>query len=235
MTTAGARTWIANNYGTARGDGYDDVAGIALSGSTLFVAGDYWAAATIVNPPLPGVYALSKSAGTRIAFVGTKPTSKISADPTQVYLIENGNKLVARAQSDLHVVWSVAVTNPSQQAPLIANRAVIIATSTGVESHSAATGALLWRSATISGLVAYMGSLAGATTTLAAALGSGTLIAASTYDGIHVLQLTTGHELSHFVLTSSNAVWDPVIVNDPSKGGLLYAVDRTGLVAFDSP
>jgi hypothetical protein len=235
MTTAGARTWTANSYGTVRGDGYDDIAGIALSGSTLFVAGDYWAAATVTNPPLPGVYALSKSAGTRIAFVGTKPSSKISADATQVYLIENGNTLVARAASDLHVVWSAAVTSPGQQAPVIANRRVIIATSTGVESHDAATGALRWRSATINGLGTYIGSIAGPTTTLAAALGSGTLIATSSSDGIHVLELTTGHELSHFALTYPNTVWNPVIVNDPSKGGLIYAVSRTGLVAFSSP
>jgi len=112
---------------------------------------------------------------------------------------------------------------------------VIIATATGVESRSAATGALLWRSAAINGLGSYIGSIAGPTTTLAAALGSGTLIATSSYDGIHVLELTTGHELSHFALTSSTAVWDPVIVNDPVKGALLYAVDRTGLVAFSSP
>ena len=235
MTTTGTRTWIANNYGTARGDGYDDVAGIALSGSTLFVAGDYWAAATVTSPPLPGVYALTKAAGARTAFAGTKPTSKISADATQVYLIENGNHLVARAGSDLHVVWSAAVTSPSQQAPVLANRAVIIATSSGVESHDAATGVLLWRSATINGLSTYIGSIAGPTTTLAAALGSGTLIATSNSDGIHVLLLTTGKQLSHYVLTYSNAVWNPVIVNDPVKGGLLYAVDRTGLVAFSSP
>ena len=152
MQASGARTWIANNYGTARGDGYDDIAGIALSGSTLFVAADYWAAATVTNPPLPGVYALSKAAGARLAFAGTKPTSKISADATQVYLIENSNQLVARAQSDLHIVWSIAVTSPGQQAPVLANRAVIIATSSGVESHNAATGALLWRSPTINGL-----------------------------------------------------------------------------------
>jgi hypothetical protein len=235
MQASGARTWIANNYGTARGDGYDDIAGIALSGSTLFVAADYWAAATVTNPPLPGVYALSKAAGARLAFAGTKPSSKISADATQVYLIENNNQLVARAQSDLHIVWSIAVTSPGQQAPVLANRAVIIATSSGVESHNAATGALLWRSPTINGLNSYIGSIGGPTTTLAAALGSGTLIATSNSDGIHVLQLTNGHELSHYVLSYSNAVWDPVIVNDSTRGGLLYAVSRTGLVAFSSP
>ncbi len=235
MTTTGARTWIANNYGTARGDGYDDIAGIALSGTTLFVAGDYWAAATVTNPPLPGVYALSKAAGTRLAFIGTKPTSKISADAANVYLIENNNKLVARAQSDLHVVWSWSVTNPGQQAPVIANRAVIIATSTGVESHSAATGALLWRSGTINGLGTYIGSIGGPTTTLAAALGSGTLIATSNSDGIHVLDLITGRQLSHLTLAYPNTVWNPVIVNDPSKGGLLYGVSYSGLVAFTSP
>ncbi|HUK62353.1 MAG TPA: hypothetical protein VLV15_03435, partial [Dongiaceae bacterium] len=221
MTTTGARTWTANSYGTVRGDGYDDIAGIALHGATLFVAGDYWAAATVTNPPLPGVYAFSASAGTRTAFAATKPASKISADATQVYLIENGNTLVARAQSDLHVVWSAAVTSPGQQAPVLANRAVIIATATGVESHSAATGALLWRSANITGLGTYIGSIGGATTTLAAALGSGTLVATSTTDGIHVLLLTTGAEVSHYALTYSTAVWDPVIVNDPVKGALL--------------
>jgi hypothetical protein len=50
-----------------------------------------------------------------------------------------------------------------------------------------------------------------------------------------VLELTTGHELSHLALSYPNTVWNPVIVNDPSKGALIYAVSRTGLVAFSSP
>src|SRR5262249_24922638 len=181
-----------------------------------------------------GVYALMGATGTQVAYAATKPTSKISADGANVYLTENSNQLVARAQSDLHVVWHVAVTNPGQQAPVIANRAVIIATSSGVESHDAATGALRWRHSQ-TGLGTYIGSIAGPTTTLAAALGSGTLVATSSTDGIHVLKLSDGSEISHLALTYPNLVYDPVIVNDPVKGALIYAVNYSQLVAFKSP
>jgi len=234
MNSAGTKVWTALSYGKKRGDGYDDVAGIALNGSTLFVAGDYWADTSIVNPPKPGVYALQGATGTQLAYVSTKPTSKISADGANVYLIENSNTLVARAQSDLHVVWHVAVTNPGQQAPVIANRAIIISTNAGVESHDAATGALIWRKS-LSGVESYFNGIPGPSTTLAAALGSGTLVATSSTDGIHILKLSDGTELSHLALTYPNTVWDPVIVNDPAKGALIYAVTYSQLVAFSSP
>jgi hypothetical protein len=234
LNSAGTKVWTALSYGKKRGDGYDDIAGIALNGSTLFVAGDYWADTSIVNPPKPGVYALQGATGTQLAFAATKPTSKISADGANVYLIENSNTLVARAQSDLHVVWHVAVTSPGGQAPVIANRAVIISTSAGVESHVAATGTLKWRKS-ISGVMSYINGLPGPSTTLAAALGSGTLVATSSTDGIHILKLTDGTELSHLALAYPNTIWDPVIVNDPAKGTLIYGVTYSQLVAFSSP
>ena len=234
FNSTGTKVWSALSYGKKRGDGYDDIGGIALNGTTLFVAGDYWADTSIANPPKPGVYALQGATGTQLAYAATKPSSKISADGSNVYLTENSNTLVARAQSDLHVVWHAAVSNPGQQAPVVANRAVIIATSSGVESHDAVTGALRWRKS-LTGVSSYIGSIGGPTTTLAAALGSGTLVVTSSTDGIHVLKLRDGTELSHLSLTYPNTVWNPVIVNDPVKGALIYAVTYSQLVAFKSP
>lgn len=230
----GTKAWTALSYGKKRGDGYDDVGGMALNASTLFVAGDYWADTSIVNPPKPGVYALTGATGSQIAYAATKPTSKISADGANVYLIENSNTLVARAQSDLHVVWHVAVSNPGGQAPVIANRMVIISTASGVEAHDAAAGTLRWK-ASISGVQSYLNGLPGPSATLAAALGSGTLVAFSQTDGIHVLKLTDGTQVSHLSLSYPNTVWNPVIVNDPVKGALIYGVTYSQLVAFSSP
>ena len=234
LNSTGTKVWTALSYGKKRGDGYDDIAGMALNGTMLFVAGDYWADTSIVNPPKPGVYALLASTGAQLAYAATTPSSKISADGANVYLIEKSNTLVARAQSDLHIVWHVGVSSPGQQAPVLANRAVIISTSSGVESHDAATGALNWRKS-ISGVSSYINGIPGPSTTLAAALGSGTLVVTSSTDGIHILKLTDGTEVSHLSLTYPNTVWDPVIVNDPANGTRIYAVTYSQLVAFSSP
>ena len=231
MDATGKRTWTANSYGKVRGDAFDYVAGLALANGKLFIAGDYYAAATLVSPPLPGVYGFNASTGAAAGYASTKPTSKLSADSTRLYLIEHGNTLVARAQSDLHVVWSAAVSNPTQQAPLLANRNVLIATNAGVESRNAATGALNWKSATITGLHATIRGGPSASTTLAAALGSNTLIATSSTDGIHLLSLSTGVELYKYAITT-NAVRNPVLINDPTRGSILYVLDYNGLIAF---
>jgi hypothetical protein len=232
VTATGARAWTQNSYGRARGDAYDGNAGMALANGVLFYAGAYWAAATLVNPPLPGVYALNATTGTRVGYVATNPTSKVSADDARIYLIENSTTLVARAQSDLHVVWQVAVTSPATQAPVLANRAVIIATATGVTAYDAATGALLWNSATIRGLLTSFNASPAASSTLVAALGSGTLIAVSSVDGIHILSLATGAELAKLAFSGVSVVRNPVIVNDPSRGAVLYVVDANGLLAL---
>lgn len=231
MDATGKKAWTANSYGTVRGDAFDYVGGLAMAGGKLFVAGDYWAATTVTNPPAPGVYAFAISNGAKTAFAATKPTSKPSADGTKVYLVENGTALVARAQSDLHVVWTVAVSSPSQQAPVIANGMVIIAANQTVEAHDAATGALKWRSGTIYGLQSSIGWGGGPSSTLAAALGSGTLVATSSNDGIHVLSLIHGKELYHLAVSGSS-LRNPVLVNDPARGTILYALDYTGLVAY---
>ena len=232
MTSAGARTWTQNSYGRARGDAYDPDAGMALANGVLFYAGAYYAIATLPNPPLPGVYAFNATTGARVGFVATSPTSKVSADDSRIYLIENGTTLVARAQSDLHVVWSAAVAQPTTQPPVLANRAVIIATSTGVLAYDAATGAKLWSSAQIIGLPTQFNASPAATSSIVAALGSGTLVAVSSGDGIHILSLATGAELSKYALTGFTIMRNPVIVNDPSRGALLYLVDSNGLVAL---
>lgn len=232
VTNTGARTWTQNAYGRARGDAYDPNAGMALANGVLFYAGAYYAIATLVNPPLPGVYALNATTGAKIAFVATTPTSKVSADDSRIYLVENGTTLVARAQSDLHVVWSATVAQPSTQAPVLANRAVIIATSTGVIAYDAASGAKLWTSATIIGLMTQFNASPAPTSTIVAALGSGTLVAVSSGDGIHILSLATGAELSKLAFSGFTAVRNPVIVNDPTRGALLYVVDANGLVAI---
>ncbi|MBA2683839.1 MAG: Ig-like domain-containing protein [Gemmatimonadaceae bacterium] len=232
MTATGVRSWVQNSYGHARGDAYDSDAGMAVANGVLFYAGAYHAIATLANPPLPGVYAFDATTGARLAFVATSPTGKVSADDTRIYLIENGTTLVARAQSDLHVVWSATVVQPTTQPPVLANRAVIIATRTGVVAYDVATGTQLWSSAPISGLMTQFNAVPAATATLVAALGSGTLVASSSIDGIHILSLATGVELSKLALSPTAAVRNPVVANDPTRGAVIYGVDSQGLVAL---
>jgi hypothetical protein len=75
----------------------------------------------------------------------------------------------------------------------------------------------------------------GPTTTIAAALGSRTLVVTA-YDGIHVLALGTGVDLWHGRVTGiPGNVGNPVIVNDPAKGAVVYVEDGGKLYALSVP
>jgi hypothetical protein len=144
--------------------------------------------------------------------------------------MESSATLVARAQNDLHIVWSATVSSAGPQAPLLANGLVIVGGYSDVEAFDAATGVRVWKSATLSGLTTY--SSGSTTTYLAAALGSGTLIC-TTSTGIHILSLLNGTELWKGATSGANGTpHDPVIVNDPAGGPVLYVVDYTGVIAL---
>jgi hypothetical protein len=200
---------------------------------------------TTALPYASGVYAFNSSTGAQMAFHATTPYSRISADNQRVYLIEGQNALVARAQSDLHTLWTVPVTNPGEQAPVLANGLVIIATASAVEAHSASTGAVVWTQS-ITGADAhwsetYQGGncgniqipvAGGASATMVAALSSRTLFV-TTSGGMHVLSLATGADLWHGTINGvSTYAGNPIIVNDPVKGATIYVADYQGLYAL---
>jgi hypothetical protein len=229
LTATGSMRWQQNKYGVTKQDiGIQEQSGgLALMKGVLFFDPLYFTTGTPTFSN--GVYALNATTGARIAYVATVPGSHLSADSTKVYLIENG-ALFARAQSDLHVVWSTPGMGALYQAPLLANGLVIVGTASNIIAFDAATGARVWTTPGTTRLTYY--SRGSVTTYMAAALGSGTLIATAS-DGIHVFSLTTGAQLwTGTVAGIVGTAHDPIIVNDPASGSVLYVVDDTGLIAL---
>ena len=179
--------------------------------------------------------------------------------PTGSARLLSGKQLVARRQSDGSVIWSRSVsfpvildswvTNPDGtfthrvvygthvQAPVLANGLVIIGTAYGVEAFEAATGSPVW-STPLTGAAALQnyqgGNSQAADTSLAAALGSGTLVVTAD-DGVHVLSLINGMDFGAFMPASAiGKVRNPIIV-----GPWLYVIDGTtsangGLIALEA-
>jgi outer membrane protein assembly factor BamB len=166
-----------------------------------------------------------------------------------VYLIEGQDQLVARNQSDGSVAWSAMAMGAGTQAPLLAGGRVIVAATTGVLAFDAGTGTAAW-TAPVTGaqadafnLMFSGGCVAGsgqwsanefgnavATTTLAAALGSSTLVVTAS-DGVHLLKLADGSEVWKGVpMMATGTVQNPIIV-----GSTVYVIDQGGLLALTSP
>jgi len=242
--------WTANKFTSCRGSASAMAGGLALNNGVLFYAPTYTVGKpTTVLPFASGVFAFNAASGAQIAYHASTPYSRVSADASRVYLIENQNALVALAQSDLHVVWSATIASPGEQAPVIANGLVIVGTSSDVEGYDASTGAKRWSSGALSGAAAHLystyqggncGSVqipvtSGASTTIAAALGSRTLVVTAS-DGVHILALASGADLWHGrVAGIPGFAANPVIVNDPSRGAIVYVEDYGKLYALAPP
>jgi hypothetical protein len=248
--TAFKARWSANSFKTCRGSAAAMAGGLALSNGVLFYAPSYNAGlpATVL-PFASGVFAFNAATGARRAYHASTPFSRLSADDARVYLIENQHTLVALAQTDLHVAWSATITNPGEQAPVVANGLVIIGTAAGVEAYGATTGTKSWSSAALNGVATHWYPVTqggtcgyvqipvayGATTAIAAALGSRTLVVTAS-DGIHILALGTGVDLWHGRPTGiPGVVSNPVIVNDPGRGAIVYVEDSGRLYALAPP
>jgi hypothetical protein len=249
--TAFKARWTANKFSSCRGSASAMAGGLALSNGVLFYAPTYTVGkpATVL-PFASGVFAFNAVSGAQLAYHASTPYSRVSADASRVYLIENQHTLVALAQSDLHVAWSATITNPGEQAPVVANGLVIVGTSTDVEAYNASSGAKSWSSAALTGAAAhlystYQGGNCGSvripvtpttsSTTIAAALGSRTLVVTAS-DGVHVLSLGTGADLWHGRIAGiTGTASNPVIVNDPSRGAIVYVEDTGKLYALAPP
>ncbi len=221
---------------------------IVVDRNTVFRSGVFVAGA----PAPSGIATYDKMTGAPGWKQPTTPLSAISAGDGQLYLVEDngGEHLVARKQDDGMVVWSQPLTgNPvSTQAPVLANGLVIVATKTDVRAFRAQDGAVAWTAANINAAVGPSVEGSGTfnncpgnpvpwsvitNTTLAAALGSHSLVATAT-DGIHVLSLTDGKERWKGLPESvKGPLRNPVIV-----GHTLYAAETGAggrLVALTSP
>ena len=248
--TAFKARWIANKFQSCRGSAAALAGGLALNNGVLFYAPSYNVGlSTTVLPFASGVFAFNAATGVRQAYHASTPYSRISADDARVYLIENQHTLVALAQGDLHVLWSATIANPGEQAPVLANGLVIVGTAAGVEAYDASTGAKRWSSAPLSGVAMhwYAGTQGGTcgyvqiptaygpTSSIAAALGSRTLVVTAS-DGIHILALATGANVwSGRPAGVPGIVGNPVIVNDPARGAVVYVEDYGKLYALAPP
>jgi hypothetical protein len=245
----GKQLWTANSYGTCRIDAGDIAGGLALDAGVLFYAPSYSLGTGVTLAFGSGLYAFDPTTGKQSYFQAASPTSGISAAAGLVYLIEGGATLVARKQIDGTMAWSASVPSAGTQAPVVAAGKVVVAGNQAVLAFDAATGKPAW-SAPITGAEAQAfdlqfsgGCVAGsgqwsgnafgttiATTTLAAALGSGTLVVTAS-DGIHLLALATGSETwSGMPAQAVGAVKNPSIVN-----GAVYVIDQGGLLALAAP
>ncbi|HMI56942.1 MAG TPA: PQQ-binding-like beta-propeller repeat protein [Gemmatimonadaceae bacterium] len=248
--TAFKARWTANKFSSCRGAASAMAGGLALSNGVLFYAPTYTVGkpATVL-PFASGVFALNSVTGAQVAYHASTPYSRVSADASRVYLIENQHTLVALAQSDLHVVWSATIASPGEQAPVVANGLVIVGTSTDVEAYNASTGAKSWSSAALTGAAAHLYStyqggncgsvqipvIPASSTTIAAALGSRTLVVTAS-DGVHILALGTGADLWHGRIAGiAGTASNPVIVNDPIRGAIVYVEDYGKLYALAPP
>jgi hypothetical protein len=248
--TAVHARWTANKFHTCRGTAAATAGGLALNNGVIYYAPAYNVGkpATVL-PFASGVYGFNAATGVKAAYHASTPYSRLSADESRVYLIENQHTLVALAQSDLHVAWSATISNPGEQAPVIANGLVFVGTATGVEAYNASTGAKSWSSAALSGVATHWypitqgGSCGyvsipaayGPTTSIAAALGSRTLVVTA-YDGVHILAMSTGADLWNGKPAGvPGAVYNPIIVNDPARGAVVYVEDYGKLYALTPP
>lgn len=242
--------WSSNAFASCRGSASTMAGGLALNNGVLF----YGPAYNVGKPATQlsfasGVFAFNASTGAKVAYHASTPYSRLSADGSRVYLVENSNKLVALAQNDLHVVWTTPVVSPGDQAPVVAKDLVIIGTGADVEAFDAGTGTKRWSSVAMNGAAAHWSSTSqggncgsvqipaayGGTTTIAAALGSRTLVVTA-FDGIHILALGTGVDLWHGRPSGvPGNVSNPVIVNDPAKGAIVYVEDYNKLYALSVP
>jgi hypothetical protein len=241
----GMSLWQTDSYkmcGTAVSETYGS---IALDGGKVFRSGVYTSGSALAS----GLVSYDPSSGARGWAQTTTPQSAVSAGGGLLFVIEqtnSGSALVARKESDGSVAWTQAVSSPSVQAPVVANNLVIVATKADVRAFAASTGTPGW-TATLSAPVNVNSFSDGFTncatpiafgslpyTSLAAALGSNSLIVTAT-DAIHVLSLTDGSDTWHGTPTMvKGPVQNPVIV-----GHTLYVVDlgvgKTGqLVALTS-
>lgn len=243
-----AVVWKQNEQGTMCGQGFaDQTGGIALDGATLFYAPLY-ASGSMTQPMFAsGLYAYESTTGMPLWNVPTSPASAVSAGAGLVYLIEGTQgmlKLLARKQADGSVAWTADLAGAGVQAPVLADGKVIVATFSGITAFQQADGKVAWTS--MVNVAAFLNNtpvsngcgglqpLANLpTTTLAAALGSKTLLAVQGPTAT-ILDLATGKTKWTGTPAMNATLINPIIVGDR-----VYLVNQSGqpgqgLLAFQS-
>ncbi len=247
--------WKANQQGGCNPPVGDENGALAVHGGVVFFAPRYalGSMSGIADggtfAVASGVYAFDAALGSPKWSMPTSPQSSISVGDGHVYLIEKGPALVARNETDGTIAWSTPLSASSQtigsQPPVVALGRVIIGTSTDALAFDAATGKAAWstpikRAALhgndgasinfVSCPSAGEPNASPITTTMAAALASGTLVVAGA-DALHVLSLATGIEQGAYPLVQAT---NPIVIGDRVYVMVSTAAAGSQLLALQS-
>jgi outer membrane protein assembly factor BamB len=200
-----------------------DLGGLAMAGGKLVHAAEHGPLKTT------GLSAFDPASSERVWRVEVWPQSAPSITDGRVYGVERWkgetrDRLVARRLEDGEVVWSREQAGARGPAPVLAAGLVVVHAHDGVFAFDRVTGAPAW-----SAPLPRTAEPVQAATTIAAATGSGTLVALSG-GSIHLLDLATGADSwSTEAAPRARRVEGPVIA-----GGSLYVTVDGAVTRFDS-
>ena len=199
-----------------------DVGGVAMSGGVLVHAAQHGALHSTA------LSAFDAATGERAWKAAVSPQSSPSIADGRVFGIEHwkgeaSDRLVARTLSDGAPVWSHELPNARGPAPLLAAGLVVVHARGGVLAFERASGAQVW-----SVPLPRTAQPVQSSTTMAAALGSGTLAVVSGSQ-VHLLRLDDGSETwAAEVAPHARRVEGPVVA-----GGALYLVADGSLLRLE--
>jgi outer membrane protein assembly factor BamB len=200
-----------------------DVGGLAMDAGKLVHAAEHGPLKTT------GLSAFDPASSERVWRAEVWPQSSPSIADGRVYDVErwkgeSKDRLVARRLEDGAVVWSREQAGARGPAPVLAAGLVVVHARDAVVAFDRATGAPAW-----SAPVPRTAEAVQAATTIAAATGSGTLVALSG-GSIHLLDLATGSESwSTEAAPHARRAEGPVIA-----GGSLFVTVDSAVMRFDS-
>lgn len=215
--------WRRDYNALVKGVQVPDVGGLALDRGMLVHAAQHGALKG------SGLSGFDPKTGERKWRAKVSPQSSPSLADGRVYAVERwpGDKqdrLVARSLDDGGLVWAQPVRGARGPAPVLANDLVIVHGDEGVVATERTTGTRVWTSP-----VTRTATPVQSATTLAAALGSGTLAVVSGAS-VHVLRLDDGAELwSGAPVAGAHRLDSPVVA-----GRSLYVVADSRVVRLES-
>jgi outer membrane protein assembly factor BamB len=214
--------WRRDYNALARGVMVPDVGGLAYGGGLLVHAAQHG--------PLTGsgLSAFDPATSERRWRVVTSPLSSPSLAGGRVFVVERWpgekiDRLVSRQLADGTLVWARPLAGARGPAPVLAGHLAVVHASEGVVAFEQATGEPVW-TAPLQRTAAETQSA----TTLAAAMGSGTLVAVSGAK-VHLLRIDDGTELwADAPVPHAKRVEGPAVV-----GRTLYLVVDGRVVRLD--
>ena len=215
--------WRRDYNALARGVIVPDVGGLAFDAGLLVHAAQHG--------PLTGsgLSAFDPATGQRRWRVAVSPMSSPSIAAGRVYAIERWagervDRIAARSLADGELLWAREMTGARGPAPVLAAGLVVVHGKDGVSAFDATTGVPAWQAP-----VARTADPVQSATTVAAALGSGTLLVLSKATA-HVLRLDDGSEVwSGAPVPRARKVEAPVVV-----GETVYVVADGAVVRLDA-